>query len=292
MESSNKVHLDHQQVLERAFRAVECMKVDRTKLNLYPIPRGGVPAVYAMQAAHPFPINIMPTPEGADYAVDDIIDSGATAEEMMREYNLATIALVDKRDELMGVWVVFPWEIADENDGPERNVVRLIEWMGDDPTRDGLRETPGRFLRALKYWGRGYVDTDLDLLLKTFGSTWDQMVVVDRIPFHSLCEHHMAPFTGVARIAYIPNGKIVGLSKLPRLLEHFAARLQVQEHLTEQVANAIMEHLSPLGCGVRIEASHSCMSSRGVKVHGTITRTVAVRGAFKKNPETRAEFLA
>lgn len=168
------------------------------------------------------------------------------------------------------------------------------ECLPSQELREGLEETPKRVAKAMAHWFSGYDKNPADLL-KVFedgAEGCDQMVAVVKIPFYSHCEHHMAPIFGEATIAYIPDGKIVGLSKLSRLLDMFARRLQVQERLTNQVADALMEHLGPKGCGVRITARHMCMESRGVCQSGHYTVTTALRGCFRDEPETRAEFLA
>lgn len=176
----------------------------------------------------------------------------------------------------------------------EAAVGELLRYVGEDTSRPGLRETPGRVTRALAEWCGGYTMKPEDVL-KTFqdGATGvDEMVVVRDIPVYSLCEHHLAPFFGVAHVAYIPSGKIVGLSKIPRLLDVFARRLQVQERLTNQVADALVEHLQPVGAGVVLECRHLCMESRGIRRAGAFTVTSAMRGALKDNSETRSEFLS
>lgn len=160
--------------------------------------------------------------------------------------------------------------------------------------RPGLHETPIRVAKAFEHWFGGYA-VDIPGLFKVFedgAEGADQMVAVVRIPFYSKCEHHMADIFGHATVAYIPSGRIVGLSKLNRVVEAFARRLQVQERLTNNIADAIQEHLEPVGVGVYITARHMCMESRGVCQHGHHTVTTALRGAIKDEPQTRAEFLA
>ncbi len=173
-------------------------------------------------------------------------------------------------------------------------VRELIRFCGDNPDREGLLDTPERVIKAFRdFWCSGY-GVDPSSVLKCFedgAEGCDEMVLQRKIPIFSLCEHHMAPFHGVAHIAYIPDKRVVGLSKLSRLLDIFARRLQVQERLTNQVADALMNGLNPLGVGVILKCRHSCMESRGVKIHGTETITCAVRGVFKTKPEARAEFL-
>ena len=171
-------------------------------------------------------------------------------------------------------------------------VRRLIASTGDDPNRDGLQETPRRFLDAWKFWTAGY-HMDPAKVVKTFNHTpVDELVFQGNIPIFSLCEHHLAPFFGVVHIAYIPTDKIIGLSKLSRLVEVFARRLQVQERLTNQIADTLNQLLTPTGCGVVMQCRHLCMESRGIQKHGTVTVVSAVRGALKYKPEARAEFMS
>lgn len=162
------------------------------------------------------------------------------------------------------------------------------------PLRPGLLETPHRVAKAMAHWFGGY-DVDVPALFKTFedgAEGTDQMITVVDIPFYSKCEHHMADIFGTVTVAYIPNGKIVGLSKLSRVVDAFARRLQVQERLTTQIADAINDNLSPLGVGVFVRARHMCMESRGICQQGHHTVTTALRGVIKEEPQTRAEFLA
>jgi GTP cyclohydrolase IA len=160
--------------------------------------------------------------------------------------------------------------------------------------REGLRDTPSRVAKAWEFWCGGYGQDPAEIL-KSFddgAAGYDQMVSVVGIPIYSKCEHHLADIFGTATIAYIPNQRIVGLSKLSRLADMFARRLQVQERLTTQIADALVEHLAPVGVGVRLECRHMCMESRGLCQQGHYTVTTALRGAIKDEPQTRAEFLA
>jgi GTP cyclohydrolase I len=178
------------------------------------------------------------------------------------------------------------------SDGQEI-AVKFLEHIGEDPTRGGLHETPKRMMKAWKFWTQGY-DQDPADILKVFtdgAENCDELVIVKDIPIYSQCEHHLAPFFGTASIGYIPNGKIVGLSKLSRLADIFARRLQVQERLTNQIADAMEEHLNPLGIGVVINCRHMCMESRGVQRQGSSTITSAMRGALLDNASTRQEFM-
>ncbi len=174
-------------------------------------------------------------------------------------------------------------------------LLRIIEEVPDNETlREGLLETPERVAKAFRHWFGGY-SMDPAKILKTFedgAEKCDEMVMVKDIPIYSKCEHHMADIFGTVTIAYIPNGKIVGLSKLARLADGFARRLQVQERLTTQIADALNEHLKPKGVGVLIKARHMCMESRGICQQGHHTVTQALRGVMMDEPATRAEFLA
>lgn len=167
----------------------------------------------------------------------------------------------------------------------------ILKEVGEDPHREGLLKTPERASKAIQFLTHGY-DLDAEKILKSalFNEDYSEMVIVKDIELYSLCEHHMLPFFGKAHIAYIPNGKIVGLSKLPRIVDVFSRRLQVQERLTDQIVNVIDKVLNPLGVAVVIEASHMCMMMRGVQKQNSVTTTSGFRGAFK-NVETRLEFL-
>jgi len=173
-------------------------------------------------------------------------------------------------------------------------VKTILEYLGEDPEREGLQETPKRFLRAWKEkWGSGY-NIDPKSVMKVFedgAENTDEMVIVKDIPVFSHCEHHIAPIIGKCTVAYIPDGKIIGLSKIARVVEIYARRLQVQERLTNQIADALQNELDCLGVGVHINASHLCMVSRGIQSIGSTTTTNALRGAFKDNISTRQEFL-
>jgi GTP cyclohydrolase I len=171
-------------------------------------------------------------------------------------------------------------------------VRRMLEELGEDPARDGLLKTPERVEKSLRWLTRGYHLSVRDVIGDAvFDEDHHNMVLVRDIEMYSMCEHHMLPFFGKVHVAYIPNGKIVGLSKLPRVVEVFSRRLQVQERLTEQIAAAIMEVLQPQGVGVVIEAAHLCMMMRGVEKQNSKTITSAMKGVFLEDVRTREEFL-
>lgn len=174
----------------------------------------------------------------------------------------------------------------------QQEVRTILESIGEDPDRPGLRRTPERVETALRWLTRGYAMSVQDVVGDAcFEEKHEAMILVRDIEIYSLCEHHMLPFFGRAHVAYIPNGRIVGLSKIPRIVEVFARRLQVQERLTDQVADAIMDVLNPQGVGVIIEAAHLCMMMRGVEKQNSRTVTSAVRGLFRDDSRTRSEFL-
>ncbi len=167
----------------------------------------------------------------------------------------------------------------------------LIE-LGEDPDREGLKDTPERVDKSLRFLTKGYRQNIAEVFNDAFFPiSSDEMVIVKEIEFYSLCEHHMLPFFGVCHVAYLPNKKVVGLSKLPRVVEFFSRRLQIQEQLTCQIAEAVSEHVTPHGVGVVIEAQHLCMMMRGVEKQRSKTVTSAMLGIFKSDPKTRAEFL-
>ena len=169
----------------------------------------------------------------------------------------------------------------------------ILGRLDDDPTRDGLLRTPERIEKSLAFLTRGYQQTLTQVVGDAlFDVDYDEMVIVRDIEFYSMCEHHMLPFFGRAHIAYVPSGKVIGLSKLPRLVDMFARRLQVQERLTRQVADAIIATIQPQGVGVILEAQHLCMMMRGVEKQSSMTTTSAMLGAFRTQTQTRNEFLS
>lgn len=176
----------------------------------------------------------------------------------------------------------------------EEAVRTLLRWAGDDPNREGLLDTPERVVRAYREFFAGYEEDPEDILKRTFEETegYDEMVLLRDVAFESHCEHHMVPIIGTAHIAYMPDKRVVGISKLARVLEVYAKRLQIQEKLTAQVANAIQSVLEPKGVAVVIEAQHQCMTTRGVKKPGVAMVTSRMLGAFRDNPGTRREFLS
>jgi len=175
----------------------------------------------------------------------------------------------------------------------EAAVREILREIGEDPDREGLQATPSRVHRMYAELTAGYhVDPDRLVNGAIFEVDYSEMVVVRDVPFYSLCEHHLLPFFGTAAVAYTPRGRVVGLSKIPRIVETFARRLQVQERMTQQIADFLQERLEPSGVGVVVEATHLCAVMRGVRKPGTVMTTAAVLGIFRKNDKTRAEFFA
>ncbi|MBU1098409.1 MAG: GTP cyclohydrolase I FolE [Ignavibacteriae bacterium HGW-Ignavibacteriae-2] len=172
------------------------------------------------------------------------------------------------------------------------NVKTILEQIGEDPEREGLQKTPERVAKAYQFLTQGY-QKNIDEILNgaIFKEEYDEMVIVKDIDFYSMCEHHLLPFYGKVHVAYIPNGKIVGLSKIPRIVDAFARRLQIQERMTRQIADVIDEYLSPIGVGVVVEGYHMCMMMRGVEKQNSITTTSAMLGVFNNEASTRSEFL-
>jgi GTP cyclohydrolase I len=173
----------------------------------------------------------------------------------------------------------------------EQAVTKVLELLGEDPKREGLLKTPSRVAKALKFLTEGYDQDPKEILNQAlFSTSNDEMVLVRDIEFYSMCEHHMLPIIGRAHVAYIPDGKVVGLSKIPRIVNVYARRLQIQEQMTEQIADAILETIQPKGVAVVVHARHMCMEMRGVQKINSTTVSSALRGLFKSDERTRSEF--
>lgn len=175
----------------------------------------------------------------------------------------------------------------------EQAIDTLLRWAGDDPGREGLRDTPKRVVQAYEDWFRGYGEDPVTFLERTFEEVegYDELIVLRDIAFESHCEHHMAPIIGVAHVGYLPDNKVVGISKLARVVETFARRLQVQETMTAQIAHCIQDVLAPKGVGIVVEGVHQCMTTRGIRKPGVAMITSQLLGDFRSDPRTRAEFL-
>lgn len=279
MDAPKVTHVSYEDVLERL------EPHDRAGRVYYGVPTGGM--IVASLLRHARATHDI---RAATHLLDDLIDSGKTRDRFTAAANADKpfIALYDKTggDSAMG-WIRFPW---DRDASPTDAVVRLLSYIGEDPRRDGLRDTPARFVKAFAEMTHGYQQKPAEILSRVFpGEDYDEMVVVRRIPFTSLCEHHLMPFTGHVTVGYLPKNRIVGLSKIPRLVRCFSRRLQVQERLTRQITNAIQVHLDPQGCACIVEGVHACMRHRGIQSDGTML-TSSLLGKFR-DPAVRSEFL-
>ena len=179
------------------------------------------------------------------------------------------------------------------NDDAKKALELLLKWIGENPQREGLKETPKRVLKAYKEWFAGYNQNPVEILSKTFEEIdgYREMISLKDVGFHSFCEHHFAPIIGKVHIGYIPNKKVVGLSKLARLIEMYARRLQVQEKMTAEIGNTLQNHLDCLGVGVVVEAEHHCMCSRGIKKQGSLMKTSHFTGVFLNDSDKKNEFM-
>lgn len=258
-------------------------------MQIYGVPRGGIHVAQLLMSYGSNAFEIVESPALADVFVDDLVDSGATRAQCLKEFNVGFYTLITGNEK--DVWYSFPWERMKGEQGPEENVRRVLEYIGEDPNREGLLETPSRVVRS---WGElfsGY-KTDPATILKSFADgACDEMVVLRDVEFYSFCEHHMLPFFGKAHIGYLPNGRVVGISKLARLLDVYTRRLQIQERIGQQITDAIMEQLGAKGAGCILEAKHHCMTCRGVGKQNSVMMTSSLRGVFKDSALPRAEFL-
>lgn len=292
---SDVVNLRWDEVIQRArrvakeIRAITNQKTDG--LLVYAVPNGGIPAALAVLAAEPG-LRLVEEVERANLIIDDLVDSGKTRNDHAH-LQIPFLVLLDKQLEgLMGQWVSFPWErMSKDNDGIEDNIRRVLQFIGEDPNREGLKETPARVARSYQEIYAGYKQNPEEVLKIFEDDSCDEMVILKGIEFTSNCEHHMLPFVGQAHIAYIPDGKVIGISKLARVLGIFSRRLQIQERMTEQITQALMEHLKPKGAACVLEASHLCMSCRGVSKQHSRMVTSSLLGVFRQ-PEVRSEFFS
>lgn len=267
------------------FEALEL--VDSPENIVYGVPKGGmIAAGFLKHAKRAW------RPEDANIILDDLIDSGATKAKYEQKFPSAEfVALVEKRN---NDWIVFPWEADHPTaaDSVQENIVRLIQFIGEDPNREGLEETPNRIIRAYQNeLFTGYQKDAKDLLTTFSTDGYDQIILSRDIELFSMCEHHMLPFFGVAHVAYIPNERIIGLSKLARLVDIYARRLQIQERIGEQVTSALMEGLRPKGAACVIKAVHMCMRMRGVSKQQSSMVTSSVKGVFLEDEKARKELM-
>lgn len=260
----------------------------------YPVPNGGIPASLLIKGAfekiQDRKMMIVEDPSEADIVLDDILDSGATRKKFDQ---FPFYTLVDKQsgpDKDKG-WFVFPWERAIKDEGPEDNIRRILQYIGEDPNREGLLDTPRRVAKSYKELFGGYKENPEELLTVFEDGACDEQVILRNIEFVSYCEHHMLPFYGKAVVAYVPNGKVIGVSKLVRLLEVYSKRLQIQERLCQQVTDALETHLQPKGSACIISAKHMCMMCRGVRKQQSEMITSSLTGIYKTDQSARMELM-
>mgnify|MGYP005812527301 CR=1 FL=1 len=265
------------EVFHRLNKITSCFDEDTL---VYGIPRGGM-IVAGLTG------RVTDNVHEAHIIIDDLYDSGTTYKRWHKKYpDKKFIFLYDKRKEYQNTWLEFPWEYTGEKE-VEENVIRILEYLGEDATREGLKDTPKRYI---KFWKEFLSPPEFNFT--TFESEeYDEIIAQTNIPFYSVCEHHLAPFFGYGTIAYIPNKRIVGLSKLARTLDTYSRRLQNQERITTQIAELLMEKLEAKGVAVILKAKHLCMEMRGVKKHDTWTTTSKMIGFFKDDEKARNEIM-
>lgn len=269
--------------------------------KVYGIPRGGTPL--ALQLSSKLGITFCEDEKSITantLICDDIIDSGKTREKFMDNFFVSLHSKIDLPERTYSVhktksWIVYPWEELDEQKGPTDAVVRLIQFIGDDPNREGLIETPKRVMKSYVELFSGYKQEPKDIFKVFDAAGCNELVLLKNIELYSLCEHHMLPFLGQVHIGYIPDKKVIGISKLARLVEIFARRLQIQERLGEQITDCLMELLEPLGAACIIEAQHLCMRMRGINKQNSIMQTSSLKGLFLEDTDkgraARQEFM-
>ena len=263
--------------------------------KVYGVPKGGmIVAGLAKQAFPEITLVTNPWETKPDLILDDLIDSGATQIKYEDEFpDVEFTALFDKRQMDGNPWLVLPWE-ADHPAGEEsveQNIVRVLEYIGEDPNREGLLDTPKRIVKSWDELFAGYTQDPKELLRHFDAETYDQIVLLKDIELYSMCEHHQLPFTGIAHVAYIPDKRVIGISKLARLVDIYARRLQIQERIGEQVTGFLMNELGAQGAACIIEASHMCMRMRGCSKQRSTMVTSSLKGAFLDKPEARQELM-
>ena len=267
--------------------------------SIYGIPRGGIPVAIALGHKLGLPLVDREEVSMSTLIVDDLIDSGNTLTKW-RGHQTAVLhrkphspPMKDAEhffvQQIPNEWITYFWE-KNEPTG-EDIVVRLLQLTGEDPTREGLLETPKRFIKAWEFYTQGYKQDPKDIMKCFDGDGYDQIVLLKDIELYSLCEHHLAPFWGKAHIAYIPDRKVLGVSKLARLMDIYSRRLQIQERLGDQVVKALMDYLQPKGAACIIEAAHLCMRMRGVQKQNSTMVTSSLAGVFMTDNKAREELM-
>ncbi|MFX1537628.1 MAG: GTP cyclohydrolase I FolE [Promethearchaeota archaeon] len=283
----NKVHITWQEIQSRLDKLESIF--DHKKV--YGVPKGGMILSSFIRSW----CYIQWKPEDADIILDDLIDSGATLEHYQKLYpDKPFYALFDKRSEYKNQWLVMPWEAdhpGQHKDSIQQNIIRQLQYIGEDPNREGLKETPNRIVRSWDEIFCGYNQNPEELFTTFTADGYNQIVLLKNFEIYSMCEHHMLPFFGKAHVAYIPNKKVIGISKLARLVDVYARRLQIQERIGQQVTDDLTKYLQPQGAACIIEATHMCMRMRGVNKQNSIMTTSSMRGAFMDKPSAREELM-
>jgi GTP cyclohydrolase I len=264
-------------------------KYDHSPKIIYGVPKGGMIACSFLKEASTTHIV-----SEATLILDDLVDSGATKakyKEMCPK--IPFVGLFDKVKEGITDWLIFPWESDHPmgEDNVQQNIIRMIQYIGEDVNREGLLDTPNRIVRSWDELFSGYKKKPGELMTIFAKDTYDEMVLCKDIELYSTCEHHWLPFFGKAHVAYIPDKHVIGISKLARLVDVYSRRLQIQERIGEQVAQALMEYLQPKGAACIIEATHMCMKSRGVNKQNSTMVTSSLKGVFLTKPAARQELL-
>lgn len=296
------------QIFEKSIQSLAFQIVNSAKYNsIYGIPRGGIYVAIALSQYLHIPMIIKKEVTNKTLIVDDIIDSGATRNRYPNndfaclysgkntKTNVSSRDAITYIDNAVDEWVEFFWEKETDEQPAEDAVTRLIEMIGEDPNREGLLETPKRVIKSYETLFSGYKQKPEDII-KTFDADgYDQLVLLKDIEIYSMCEHHILPFVGKAHIAYIPDKKVIGISKLARIADMFARRLQIQERLADNITSTLMKHLKPLGAACVIEAQHLCMRMRGVGKQNSMMVTSSLKGIFLDDNDNgraaRKEFM-
>jgi len=282
----NKLQITWEEIFERL------TEIDKPNMIIYGVPKGGMILTGFLKQA-----KVTHDPKLADIILDDLIDSGTTKMFYDKYYSNKTfLALFDKRtnDQIKNTWIVMPWEEdhpGQIEDSIQQNITRQLQFIGEDTEREGLKETPNRVARMYSEIFKGYSQKPEDILTTFDADTYDQIVLLKDIEIYSMCEHHMLPFLGKAHVAYIPNKKVIGISKLARLVDIYAKRLQIQERIGEQVTEDLMKLMEAKGAACIIEATHMCMRMRGVEKQNSTMVTSSLKGAFFNSSAARMELM-
>lgn len=279
---------------------------NQTYTSIHGVPQGGVPLAIELSNRLHIPIIAADGIEEHTLIVDDIVDSGRTRVRYIKndfvclhwktkqnpDFPTPNYAadIISPDDVRWDEWIVYWWE-GKENKSIDDSVIRMLEYIGEDPTREGLKDTPDRVIKSWKHLFSGYKQLEEDIPTTFDSKGHSQIVLLKNIELYSMCEHHIMPFIGKAHVAYIPNQKIMGISKLARIVEMYARRLQIQERIGEQVTEFLMKHLNAEGAACMIEAQHLCMQMRGVEKQNSVMVTSSLKGVFMDKPAARKELM-